>query len=474
MLNFQDQIFSLLQQEPFFAAFSRCINKREALSGLVTVETSLPPEEIKARLESIGPVEVKESVGLYQKRADAERALSLSTPGFIVTPSPTLGVRIDKWGYFELQYNPAYVASLSENERSGALMHEYYHCILGHLTTRCPFPFSEIKQNQILRVIWNYATDLAINSLLPETHVNKKWLLPGRNYLDQLSEKEKKEVPDHKRAICEKIKSFPPGKESEWYYQRLLENKKDFEASATYSMQWDEHGEWGEGDANDEAREAAKEMAKAVLRDAMEKGAKESTQRSWGSVPEEMRKNILEQIRGVIDWRKVLAWFCNASVKSDWYNSIRKINKRYPYIHAGKRATRTANIAVSIDQSGSVSDSLLASFYAELDSLSSYVTFTVVPFDSEVSEKDIFVWKKGERKTWERFLSGGTDFSSPTKWVNEARKFDGHIILTDMCAERPIPSRVPRLWITDEANAQHPVFEPSPERMVVIRGKGEV
>jgi hypothetical protein len=34
--------------------------------------------------------------------------------------------------------------------------------------------------------------------------------------------------------------------------------------------------------------------------------------------------------------------------------------------------------------------------------------------------------------------------------VNENNEFDGHIICTDMCAPKPIASKVPRIWLTTE------------------------
>lgn len=448
--NFNNVVYSLLHEEPFFAAFSRYITKKSDLG----IET--------------------------------------------------LGVKINDWGYFELYYNPLYVHGLTPAQQKGALMHEYYHCILDHLTSRAPFPMTDRSQEvMVLRKIWNYATDLAINSLLPSDSIHEAWLLPGRNPLNTMKAKEREEVPESTRKIFELIESFPVGKESEFYYHKLLEIKEEFQkqmqeegqgsegegqesesegqgqgkgkgkGKGKGAGQFDDHSSWSGKEAGELSKdaEAAREMAKENLRATMEAASNEAAGRNWGTVSDAMRKTILERIRGVVDWRKVLRWFCNASIKADRYNSIRKINKRYPYIHAGKRNTRTANIAVSIDQSGSVSDQLLIAFYAELDNLSQFVTFTVIPFDSSVGVDKVFTWKKGERRDWERVLCGGTDFDAPTAYVNEHREFDAHIILTDMCAPKPEHSRCPRIWMTDEENASKPYFDPSPERIVAITNR---
>ena len=99
-----------------------------------------------------------------------------------------------------------------------------------------------------------------------------------------------------------------------------------------------------------------------------------------------------------VDWRKVLRYFVRTSQRSNKRSTVRKLNKRFPYIHAGKKITRQAKIAISIDQSGSVSDRMLAAFFAELNTLSSIAEFTVVPFDTEVDEsRGIRLEKRSEK-----------------------------------------------------------------------------
>ena len=75
-------------------------------------------------------------------------------------------------------------------------------------------------------------------------------------------------------------------------------------------------------------------------------------------------------------------------------------------------------------------------------------------------------WKKGEKKKWERVLYGGTCFEAPTDYVNKG-KFDGHIVLTDMCAPKPKPSKCPRMWMTDSRNGRNPYFQTN-ERIVIV------
>ena len=109
---------------------------------------------------------------------------------------------------------------------------------------------------------------------------------------------------------------------------------------------------------------------------------------------------------------------------------------------------------------------MLAAFFSELNELAEIAEFTVIPFDCNVAEDKVYVWKRGQTRKWERVLYGGTCFNAPTKYVN-AEGFDGHIILTDLCAPKPIASNCQRMWMTTKAYAQRPYFQTN-ERVIAI------
>lgn len=367
---------------------------------------------------------------------------------------PTAGVTVDpRTAQFVLYYNPKFFSTLNDTEKLGVLKHEFYHLILEHCTSRKPPDKTQAK-------LWNYATDLAINSHL-QGQLPEFCLFPGNG----------------------PFKEYPVGEASEWYFSKLRKDEKFQQQqgegegggegqSGQGNGQFDDHEGWGEGGAvNDEAK-AAIDVAKERLRNILAKATAEVVSRgnNWGTISESLKKEILRRLSNIVDWKKVLRSFVRCSKRSDKVGTVRKINRRYPYIHPGRKVTRHANIAVSIDQSGSVSDEMLAMFFAELNSLSSIAEFTVIPFDSDVIVDKIFTWKKGQNRNWERVACGGTDFNAPTRYVNEHSKFDGHIILTDLYAPKPIPSKCQRLWMTSEENAKQPYFQTN-ERVIGIRMK---
>ena len=368
------------------------------------------------------------------------------------TAIPTAGVRLNKAsGYFEMLYNPDFFEGLTDKEKLGVLKHEFYHLIFQHVTDRLP--------EDGMSKVWNVATDLAINShLIGEIPENGC-------------------IPSVKGTPFE---DYPVGLSAEAYLKRLKEDPqfqkgdKDGDgdpqgggSGEAMPDTLDDHGDWGDSAEGSVENDIAKER----LRDMLEQASKEANRgNNWGTVSSETRQMIQKFLNPSIDWRKMLSYFIKTSRKANKRSTIRRLNRRYPRIHSGTKVTRMANIAISIDQSGSVSDFMLAQFFAELNNLSKLATFTVVPFDTEVNEAQVFVWKKGESKDWERVLCGGTCFNAPTKYVNKG-KFDGHIILTDMMAPKPIASKCQRMWITDDHGKAGSYFDTN-EIVLAIKGKG--
>ena len=227
---------------------------------------------------------------------------------------------------------------------------------------------------------------------------------------------------------------------------RMSRKKKKATAKAAKALVSDPFGDADSLDDHDgfgEADGTTQDIAKERMKDTLKKAAEEAEKaRNWGTVSSSMRQDILDRIQTKIDWRKVLRYFVKTSQRADKRSTPRRLNKRYPRVHPGKRVRRQAKIAISIDQSGSVDDQMLAAFFSELNKLAEIAEFTVIPFDTRVAEDKVYTWKKGQSKKTERVLAGGTCFNAPTKYVNE-RGFDGHIVLTDLCAPRPVASKVP-------------------------------
>jgi predicted metal-dependent peptidase len=391
-------------------------------------------------------------------------AISRRTEKVANTAIPTAGVRVNPDTLqFEMVYNPVFfnrivaehaamVDNLPAAERReyvkthrgddgnvdpfvwvrGVILHELFHLVNGHVTHRLPAEGMTKK--------WNYATDLAINS-----HIGDKLpsycLLPGRG----------------------DFASLPLGESAEYYMKNLPEDfdKNEGSGEGGGEGQIDSHDGWSD------LPEDVKDMVQERARQMMSEAAGEANAKGWGSVSAATRKQIIDWITPKINWQAVLRAFVKKSQRADRQSTVRRLDRRQPYVWAGKRIRRQAKIAISIDQSGSVDDGMLSLFFGELSALSRFAEFTVIPFDTHVDDSKVYVWKKNQQKRAERVLCGGTCFDAPTKWVNERPEFDGHIILTDMCAPKPGPSKAQRLWITTPEHAKNPYFTTN-EKVIAI------
>ncbi len=332
----------------------------------------------------------------------------------------TCGVRLNKDTLkYEFFYNPHFMNRLTPREAGGVMKHEFYHLILGHVTNR----FSKEREENMK--MWNVAADLAINSYL-QGELPEIACVPGRD----------------------KFAEVPPYQSAEWYYDFLQQNEDDFKDILDSMDTLDDHGQWGDSEDSDGAQSAAEQVAQQRLDNDLRSVAEQAAKTNgWGSIPNHVRSTVIEKLKAsVVDWRKTLRYFCITSKKADRSSSIKRLNRRYPFIHAGKKSSRLANIAISVDQSGSMSEEQLSAIAAELTKLAEIVDFTVIPFDHEVVEKEVFQWAKGKKIKLKRVAHGGTNFDAPTKYVNE-RNFDGHILLTDLMASPPQKSKCKRIWI---------------------------
>jgi predicted metal-dependent peptidase len=356
---------------------------------------------------------------------------------------PTAGVTVDKDTLqFKMLYNPDFFEGMEDKKIKGVLIHEFYHLVFKHVTSR--------KPENVPHLAWNIAGDLAINSMIGADNLPEGCCIPGGKQFED----------------------YPLGKTAEFYLEKMKDDEqfgdgkggfKDLDGQSGSDFgNFDDHGGWGE--LTEEERQMVEERAK----DIMEKAAKEANNsgRGWGSVSSGIKKEIMERLKTRVDWKKVLRAFVGAAQRADKSNTMRRINRRFPYIHAGRKVNRVANIAISIDQSGSVSDAELNAFFNELNNLSALATFTVIPFDTKVAEDKVYVWKKGEKRKWERVMYGGTCFNAPTEYVNKGN-YDGHIVLTDLMAPKPKPSRCRRMWMASKSNVDHMSFKTN-ERVIAI------
>jgi predicted metal-dependent peptidase len=318
------------------------------------------------------------------------------------------------------------------------------HLVFGHTTERRKDP----------HIIWNYATDLAINSTIPENELPEGGLIPGQplKMFEEHQAQMSNEEMENYYKLSALIESLPRNKTSEFYFERLISDpdvKEMLENQSQEYFGFDDHDGW------DEMTDSEREVMAGKIREIVKDAANEANNnRKWGSISSAMQQQIMKMISNEIKWESLLKRFCGFTKRDERVSSIRKINRKYPGIFSGYKKVYKPMIAVYIDESGSVSNKELEKFYGELDNLSNRTDFYVYKFDHRVDESSSFLWKKRSRPDIDRTLTGGTCFDAVTKHAMKNKKrFDGYIVLTDGGAPKPrISQGLKRCWIISAGN----------------------
>lgn len=323
----------------------------------------------------------------------------------------TIGVRVTPDGKFELVYDPDWISSLKDEEATYVFYHEILHLVLHHCTKR------KFDDNDI----GNIAHDLAVNELIP---VTPKFCTPpvdaNGNLMGTFVSQYKK-IPMYKDI--EEMQT------AEWYYDFLM--KKTKKKGTSYSVSFDDHGEWQE-------HEIADERVRAEVR-RIDLGA------LWGNVSQTTIEKILAAQIQKVNWRnKIRIWFGNMAWKHK-QTTYKRPNRRTGYLHPGSKKVHVDRWLIAADTSGSIDSGLLAQWLGVVNQLVEELPIDFMQFDCEKTE-DPKPYER--RKVSLNFLGrGGTNFQPVINIVNE-KKYKGVMILTDgeACAPtKPLSAQV--LWV---------------------------
>jgi len=363
-------------------------------------------------------------------------------------------------GTMKLFWNPNFLTSLKREKVFGLLKHECYHLLFKHVTTRKQEP----------HMSWNIATDLAINSIIPTSELPDCGLVPGKK--NKLEVNEGVEISKERKEMIDKFGDFiaalPKQKSSEWYMNEIKNNKEIskiakelYEGKVLVVM--DEHD-------SSSLSEADKIIADQKVKDILSKAKDVADKRGWGNTPFSVRSEIEKITANKFNWERALKYFCGSKMRSNFFKTQRKINRKYPYIHPGRKAKKTSHLAIYVDQSGSVGVDSLARFGKVLQELSKTHTFTYYFFDSNVDEESKTSWKKGKGSNFTRRLSGGTSFEAvETHFRKVVREYDGYVVMTDGYADKPKTCISKRCWVICPGGSLK--FKPEKRDYVINMGK---
>lgn len=312
----------------------------------------------------------------------------------------------------DFYYNPEFINKLDIEETVFLIAHEIGHCMFEHMLRR------DSRNPQI----WNMAGDYVINRIL-----EREICSSGGN-----------------KSIARVITSTGilldrkyDGLTAEQVYDQLIE--ENAEEQDTLDMHLDMTGGDGNGKKNGDGsnKEGDTPVSGAgkpdpltpeeqkKLRDEMKEVIMQAAQAAGNDkVPAEIRKMITDLTESKMNWREVLAESIQSSIRTDfaWTRPNRK-SQMSGAILPGMVPDEDIELALAIDTSGSISQSMLQDFVSEVAGIMDQYTdykIHIWQFDTSVYGQDEFTSDDGrDICEYEIKGGGGTDFEVNWKFMKD-------------------------------------------------------
>lgn len=347
---------------------------------------------------------------------------------------PTMGVGMQD-GRIKLVYNTEFLATLNDVSATEILKHECLHLINDHLNRG-----SGAKEKDMLKhKMENIAQDCAINQYLNHDVIKEIGGVTLESFREVLKNKPDSFVLESKMPY-------------EYYYDLLEQEKEEREQNGDGGdqedgegsmgqqlgdMEMDDHGQFGEMDALDQA----------MLEEKIKQAAEGARADGAGNLPSEVEELLKLKKKPVKNWKRLLRQFIGGGVRSEKKCTRSRRNRRYGLAVAGSKRDHVARILVVLDTSGSMcygdrTEKVLSELYGIWKS-NPTSKLQIVECDAEI--QDVFTYEgKGEFKV----SGGGGTSMTPALEYADKHKYDGVIFLTDgEFWESFKKYKTPSLWV---------------------------
>jgi predicted metal-dependent peptidase len=352
----------------------------------------------------IGPMDTKLDRVVREKLISARVGLLLKASFFGNLATRLKLINADEWCATaatdgrNFYYNTRFIEMLRPKEIEFLFGHEVLHCVYDHFGRRGD------RDPQL----WNIANDFCVNGDLV------------------------------KHNVGEKITSVPclydrkyDGMSSEEVYDLLYEKADKIDIGSMLDQMIDEHLDGdgdgdGEGDEEGKGRPKLSAEEKQAIKDEIKEAmlAAAATVDGAGNLPAGVKRLIQQLTEPQMNWRELLRMNLESTIKADytWMRASRK-GWHMDAVMPGQKPDEMIDIAVMLDASGSISESMLKDFLSEIqgimDSFPAYkihvVTFDTncynpAQYDSDNLDSMIDYEVKG---------GGGTDFDCIFTYLKE-------------------------------------------------------
>ncbi|MHB8453862.1 MAG: vWA domain-containing protein [Acidiferrobacterales bacterium] len=366
-------------------------------------------------------------------------ALVLRLPVVAADPAWCKTTATDARGFY---YNRDYIAALNMEQTQFVLAHEALHCALSHFVRR---------QHRVKRR-WDLACDYAVNPLLVNDGLAPP---PGTLVLDCYDGMTAEEI----------YPCIQENNEQEPLDQHLYDeedSRTERESSGGgdgRDRQPDEaqrggrHEREGRGVEGDSAppplTESEREALNVQWRQRLAGAAQQAMQA--GKLSASMARIVDHLLQPQLPWRMLLARYMSASARDD-YSFQRPSRREGAAILPSLRSTQV-ELAIVLDTSGSISDTEMREFLAEVNALKGQLRarVTLHACDDELSEEGPWSCEPWEELVFPEALTGGggTSFVPPFEWLErQDRQPDLLLYFTDADGSFPhSPPVFPVIWL---------------------------
>lgn len=282
-----------------------------------------------------------------------------------------------------LFYNRDFFEDKSAKEIEFIVGHEILHNVFDHIKR------TEGRNPQI----WNAAIDYTVN---------------GQLVRDRIGEKPKG------IQIFHDAKHY--NKSAEQIYDEIFETMDDQELSQLGKL-LDEHIDWEENSNGSGKPQYSKEELKKIRDEIREATIAAAQAAGAGNVPAEIQRMIKDLTEPKMNWRQILRQQIQSIIRNDytWTRPSRK-GWHTGAVLPGMNFEETIDLCISIDMSGSISDSQAKDFISEIKGImDEYKDYNIKLwcFDTNVYNEQDFNGQSGTDITeYTPIGGGGTDFDA--------------------------------------------------------------
>jgi predicted metal-dependent peptidase len=396
----------------------------------------------------VGPTDSKIDFQARERLVTARIGLLLRHSFFGNLATRMQLVNADEWcstaatDGLKFYYNSRFIMMLKPKEVEFLVGHEVLHVVYDHMGRR------GTRDPQI----WNIADDYAVNA----------------------------DLKRHK--VGEFIKTVPclyeqkyDGKAAEEIYDDLMKNVQKISIEDLVDQMIDDHmdGEDGEsdGDGDQEGKGKGRPKMSAEERERVRQEVKQAIinaaqSAEAGTLPKGVERLVRQHTNPVMPWRELIQTNLTSAIRSD-YSWMRPSRRGWHMdaIMPGMNPGEEIDVVVSIDMSGSISNSQAQAFLGEIggmmDSFDGYKVH-VFCFDTETyNPKDFSSENMDLIEDYEPMGGGGTDFDCIFRYLKEnAIDPKRLIVFTDgyPCGSWGDPDYCDTTWIIHGDTDPHPPF----------------